>query len=97
MSDNSVAHYLIKVANVILYNLDLQTPLASIVTMIDISKGFNKIDQVILVKEMFYLGVPEWILRILVSYLKDRKLFIRFKDNSTSIQNLYLLYKQTKI
>ena len=88
MSDNSVAHYLIEVANAILYNLDLQTPLTCIMTMIDFSKGFNRIDHVVLVKEMFDLGVPGWILRILVSYLKDRKLIIRFKDGLSEAAEL---------
>ena len=41
---HSVAHYLTEIMNFILYNQDLSEPLSTILTGIDIYKGFNKID-----------------------------------------------------
>ena len=38
ISRNSVAHYLIEITNFILYNLDMKTPMATILTMFDFSK-----------------------------------------------------------
>ena len=75
-----MAHYLIEITNFILYNLDMKTPMATILTMFDFSKGFNRIDHRFLIIELYNLDVPAWILRILISYLQDRKLFIRYKD-----------------
>ena len=67
VSGNSVCHYLIELTNFILYNQDLQTPIATIVTLIDFSKGFNRIDHSKLIVELHRMNVPGWILRIIVS------------------------------
>ena len=85
---NSVSHYLIEVTNFILFNLDLKTPLATIMTLIDFSKGFNRIHHAGLIEDLHRMGVPIWILRILVSYLSDRKLHIRYKGGVSSAADL---------
>ena len=54
--------------------------MATIMTLVDFSKGFNRIHHGILIEELIHLGVPGWIVRIVVSYLSERKLRIRYKE-----------------
>ena len=77
---NSVSHYLIELTNFILYNMDLSTPLITIMTMVDFSKGFNRVHHAALINELYSLGIPAWILRIVRSYLSNRQLRIRYKE-----------------
>ena len=80
---HSVAHYLIEVQNAILYNLDLNKPLATLFTAIDIKKGFNLIEHNEVVTRLSDMGCLGWLLRILVSYLKGRTLIIRWKNKQS--------------
>ena len=85
---HSVAHYLIEIMNFVLYNQDLSQPVATMLTAIDIHKGFNKVEHskiiTILAED---LKVPNWLLRIISSYLSARKLTIRYRNQrSTSRQ-----------
>ena len=80
---HSVAHYLIEVQNAILYNLDLNKPLATLFTAIDIKKGFNLIEHNEVLTRLSDMGCPGWLLRILVSYLKGRTLIIRWKNKQS--------------
>ena len=85
---HSVAHYLIEIMNFVLYNQDLSQPVATMLTAIDIHKGFNKVEHnkiiTILAEDM---KVPNWLLRIISGYLSSRKLTIRYrKQRSTSRQ-----------
>ena len=79
-ASNSVSHYLIELTNFILYNIDLSTPLTTIMTMVDFSKGFNRVHHAALINELHSLGIPAWILRIVKSYLSNRELRIRYKE-----------------
>ena len=40
---HSVAHYLIEIINFVLYNQDLTEPVSTLLTAVDIHKGFNKV------------------------------------------------------
>ena len=57
IAQNSVAHYLIEVTNFILYNLDLNIPVPSLMTMVDFSKGFNRIHHGALIEELYRMNV----------------------------------------
>ena len=85
---HSVAHYLIEIMNFVLFNQDLSEPVATMMTAIDIHKGFNKVEHrkiiTILSDDM---KVPNWLLRIISSYLSSRKLTVRYRSHrSTSRQ-----------
>ena len=88
IAKNSVSHYLIEVTNFILYNLDLSTSCATMLTMIDFSKGFNRIHHGALVEELYRMGVPMWILRIIMSYLSERKLQVKYKGGLSEPSDL---------
>ena len=80
---HSVAHYLIDIQNAILYNQDLKKPVATIFSGIDISKGFNRIEHNKCITKLSDMGCPNWLLRILISYLTNRKLIIRWKGKES--------------
>ena len=86
---HSVAHYLIEIINFVLYNQDFTEPVASLLTAVDIHKGFNKVDHskaiTILATTM---QVPGWLLRIVASYLTDRTLSIRYRKETSSIRRM---------
>ena len=80
---NSIAHYLIEVTNFILYNQDLITPVPTIMLLVDYSKGFNRINHNLILKDLFNMGVPGWLLEITASYLEGRTLRIRYKGETS--------------
>ena len=84
IAENSVAHYLIELTAFILYNQDLRTPLATIMTLVDLSMDHHGS----LVEELFSMGVPPWIVRIVASYLTERNLIIRYKERKSQAVNL---------
>ena len=88
IAQNSVAHYLIEVTNFILYNLDLNIPVPSLMTMVDFSKGFNRIHHGALIEELYWMNVLIEVLRIIISYLSDRKLLIKYKGGLSDATSL---------
>ena len=77
---HSVAHYLIEVQNAILYNQDLDQPFATMLSAIDISKGFNLLEHNELITRISDMGCPGWLIKILVSYFSGRSLQIRWQS-----------------
>jgi hypothetical protein len=67
--------------NFVLYNQDLSQPVASMLTAVDIHKGFNKVEhsQIITILAVD-MKVPNWLIRIISSYLSSRKLTIRYRN-----------------
>ena len=80
---HSVAHYLIEIQNSILYNQDLDKPEATMMAGVDISKGFNKIEHNECVTRLSDLGCPNWLLRIVISYLSKRQLIVRYQGKQS--------------
>ena len=60
-----------------MHNQDLNKPFATLLTAIDISKGFNLIEHNELIT---LISDPGWLTKILVSYLTGRTLQIRWKS-----------------
>ena len=85
---HSVAHYLTEIMNFVLYNQDLSEPLATILTAVDIHKGFNKIDHLTAVTKISDMEVPGWLLKIVCSYLTDRTLSIRYRNETSSTRKM---------
>ena len=80
---HAVAHYLIEIQNAILYNQDLEKPFATLLTAIDIEKGFNKIEHNEVITRISDLGCPGWLLKIVSSYLRGRTLTIRWQSKQS--------------
>ena len=79
LKENSVAHYLIEIPNFILYNQDLKEPQATISAFIDIYQGFNRIRHATLIEVLSDMNVLGWLLRVMVGYLSERKLRVKYK------------------
>ena len=67
-----ISHYLINFVNFILYNQDLQVPHAVLAVMIDFSKAFKRINHNIVITILSEMGVPGWLLRIVMGFLSER-------------------------
>ena len=76
---NSISHYLIELINFILYNQDKKDPTAVLACLVDFSKAFNRQDHNILITKLSDLGVPSWLLKLVIAFLKDRTMVVRYK------------------
>ena len=76
---SSISHYLIEFVNFILFNQDMNIPHAVLSVMIDFSKAFNRINHNIIITILSEMGVPGWLLNIVIGFLTDRELIVRYK------------------
>ena len=77
---HSISHYLIEMTNFILYNQDLREPHATIANFIDFKQGFNRCQHSIFIEILSQeFDIPGWLIRILIGYLTQRKMKVRFK------------------
>ena len=75
----SINHYLIDFITFILYNQDLKEPLAILAAMVDYKKAFNRQNHGILITLLGDMGVPGWLLNIVVGFLKERELILTYR------------------
>ena len=80
---SGVSHYLIDFINFVLYNQDLQKIHAVLAVAIDFSKAFNRQNHQILITLLSELGVPGWLLAIVIGFLQNRELLVNFKGVSS--------------
>ena len=80
LTGHSTTHYLITLLNFILSQTDSKyLPKAVMVALIDFSKAFNRINHAKVLIRLSDWGVPGWLLRILMSYLTERSMILRYK------------------
>ena len=84
MKGSGISHYLIDFVNFILYNQDLKIPHAVLAVMIDFAKAFNRINHNIIITILSDMGVPGWLLRIVIGFLTERELIVRYKGGCSS-------------
>ena len=85
---SSITHYLIDFVNFVLYNQDLKVPHAVIAVMFDFSKAFNRINHHIIIRILSDMGVPAWLLHIVIGFLTDRELVVRYKGYKSDRRSL---------
>ena len=85
---SSVTHYLIDFINFVLYNQDLKDIHAVLAVAIDFSKAFNRQNHNILIELLSDLGVPGWLLKIVIGFLKNREIEVNFKGTTSSRKKL---------
>ena len=51
-------------------------------------KAFNRINHNLIITKLSDMGVPGWLLRIVVAFLKDRKMLVRYKGKQSNIKSL---------
>ena len=75
----STVHYLIEFFSFILFNLENPKRLAVLATLIDFLKAFNGINHNIIITKLADLGVPAWLLKIIIGFLSERTLNVKYK------------------
>ena len=76
----SIVHYIIRMFDFVLRNLDdaSKTPKAVIAATVDFSKAFNRMEHNTIITILSDLNIPTCALRIIISYLSNRSLCIRY-------------------
>ena len=85
---NSVSHYLIEMINFILFNQDSPEPTSILACLVDFSKAFNRQDHSILITKLSDMGVPSWLLKIVISFLTNRRMVVRYKGETSGVKFL---------
>ena len=69
---SSITHYLVELVNFILFNQDLKDPIATLGMLVDLSKAFNRVDHKDVIIELYKMGTPGWLLKLVASFLSKR-------------------------
>ena len=85
---NSVSHYLIEMINFILFNQHNPEPTSILACLVDFSKAFNRQDHSILITKLSDMGVPSWLLKIVISFLTNRRMVVRYKGETSGVKFL---------
>ena len=85
---SSSNHYLIDLITFILYNQDLPESRAVLATMVDFSKAFNRQNHLILVTKLSDMGVPGWLLKIVIGFLEERQLIVTYKGATSGTKEM---------
>ena len=56
--------------------------------MVDFSKAFDKQDHTILITKLSDMNAPGWLLRIVISFLTNRKMVVRYKGAMSGLKEL---------
>ena len=74
--------------NFILSCQDSHDQTAILAVMVDFSKAFNRQNHNILITKLSDMGVPAWLLKIVIAFLSNRKMRVRYKGKWSSIKSL---------
>ena len=88
MKGNSITHYLIEFINFILLNQDSTEKTAILACMVDFSKAFNRHNHNLLITKLSDMGVPSWLLKVVMGFLTNRKMTLRYKGKQSSVKYL---------
>ena len=88
LKNSSISHYLVKLLHFIHLNLDKTQAHAVILAAIDMSKAFNRMSHQQVIEDLYAMRVPGWLLLILISYLTDRKMVLKFRNVLSSLRDL---------
>ena len=72
----------------ILFNQDSSDQTAILACMVDFSKAFNRQDYNLRVTKLSDMGVPAWLLKVVMAFLSNRRMLVRYKGKLSSIKNL---------
>ena len=85
---NSITHYLVEFVNFVLYNQDMSNPRAVVALMVDFKKAFNRFNHNKLVTLLSDMGVPGWLLGIVMGFLSERELILKYKGGQSGRKRL---------
>ena len=86
----SVEHYLVLMLDFIHKNIDnaKKKPTAVLAGLVDFSKAFNRIDHNKIVTILSDLNIPTCALRLITSYLSNRKMCVRYNGAESADQDI---------
>ena len=88
LKGNSISHYMIELVNYILQNQDYNLPIAVLLCAVDFSKAFNRINHNLIITKLSDMGVPGWLLNIVMGFLAERVLVVSYKGAMSDIKGL---------
>ena len=88
LKKSSISHYLVKLLHFAHFNLDKQSAHAVLLGCVDMSKAFNRMSHQQVIEDLFHMKVPGWLLLILISYLTDRKMVMKFRGVLSALRLL---------
>ena len=84
LKGSSITHYLVKLLDFVHVKLDMKQPHAVLLALIDLEKAFNRVSHQLVIQDLADMHVPGWLLLILISYLTERSMYMRYKGSSSS-------------
>ena len=88
LKGNATTHYMIEFLNFILSHQDSTAQTAVIACYIDFQKAFNRQNHNLLITKLSNMGVPGWLLAIVVAFLSNRKMVVRYNGSESSEKRL---------
>ena len=85
---NSICHYIIEFINFILLNQDSSEQTAVLACMVDFSKAFNRMDHNNIITKLSDMGVPGWLLKVVIGFLTNRRMLVRYRGKVSNIKSL---------
>ena len=83
----SCTHYLLELIEFIIESFEKQD-CAVIIALMDFSKGFNRLDHSRLLCTLCDIEVPGYLLLLIISYLKNRRMRVKYNNVYSNEQNL---------
>ena len=84
LKGSSITHYLVKLLHFTHSYLDRKEPHAVLLALIDLEKAFNRVSHQLVIEDLAAMHVPGWLLLILISYLTERSMHMRYKGATSS-------------
>ena len=84
LKGSSITHYLVKLLHFVHSYMDLRQPHAVLLALVDLEKAFNRVSHQLVIEDLADMHVPGWLLLILISYLTERSMFMRYKGATSS-------------
>ena len=84
---NSISHYLIEFINFILYQQKKEAT-AVLACLVDFLKAFNRQDHTVLVTKLSDMGVPGWLLRLVIAFLQGRTMKVKYRGKYSKLFSL---------
>ena len=84
---SSILNYIIKLLHFVHSSLDLKQPNA-VLAALDLSKAFNRVSHLHVIKDLYDMHAPGWIFAILFSYLSGHSMTMTFGKSTSSLRRL---------
>jgi hypothetical protein len=84
LKSSSITHYLVRLLHFVHRYLDMKQPHAVLLALIDLEKAFNRVSHQLVIEDLADMHMPGWLLLILISYLTERSMYMRYKGSSSS-------------